>query len=176
MDITTDEGLHHKYDVTNRETGEDVRGAFVLRPDRDRAAVTALGVYAAAVAEAQPTLAADLRHLVKRLSTSDTTRRGFYHLGEAWYSPFTTLDHGAVDDVYLGFFDEHGATVGELKLTWYIIGDSHVPRLESFCDSWRALFGMQDVLAALAERDGQNVTPAEFCDMLKWLGFEDLTE
>jgi hypothetical protein len=40
-------GLYNKYTVTNNATGEDVSECFVLRPDRDIAALYALGEYAA---------------------------------------------------------------------------------------------------------------------------------
>ena len=38
-------GLYEKYVVINRETGEEVHDAFVLRPATDRAARTALSIY-----------------------------------------------------------------------------------------------------------------------------------
>ena len=45
---STGEGLRCKYIVRKADTGEGVDGCFVLRPDRDRAAVAALRAYAAA--------------------------------------------------------------------------------------------------------------------------------
>ena len=45
---TTGEGLRCKYIVRKADTGDGVDGCFVLRPDRDRAAVAALRAYAAA--------------------------------------------------------------------------------------------------------------------------------
>ena len=45
---TTSEGLRCKYIVRKADTLEGVDGCFVLRPDRDRAAVAALRAYAAA--------------------------------------------------------------------------------------------------------------------------------
>ena len=44
----TGEGLRCKYIVRKADTGEGVDGCFVLRPDRDRAAVAALRAYASA--------------------------------------------------------------------------------------------------------------------------------
>lgn len=40
-------GLHGKYIVRRSDTGEEVDGCFVLRPEKDRAAVCALRTYAA---------------------------------------------------------------------------------------------------------------------------------
>ncbi len=45
---TTGEGLRCKYIVRKADTGDGVDGCFVLRPDRDRAAIAALRAYAAA--------------------------------------------------------------------------------------------------------------------------------
>lgn len=63
----SEEGLYHKYDVVNHETGEEVRDGFVLRPSRDPHALVALAAYADSVALENPTLAGDLRHMVQRL-------------------------------------------------------------------------------------------------------------
>lgn len=53
-----DEGLMAKYIVHKAKTGETVNNCFVLRPDRDAAAVAAIRTYAAATKNR--TLAADL--------------------------------------------------------------------------------------------------------------------
>lgn len=52
-------GLYVKYNVTKIETGETVYDCFVLRPDRDPAAVVALVAYADTTTNLQ--LAADIR-------------------------------------------------------------------------------------------------------------------
>ncbi|MFT9848498.1 hypothetical protein [Aneurinibacillus sp. REN35] len=44
----SEQGLHVKYNVTKADTGELIGNCFVLRPDRDPAAVVALMMYAAA--------------------------------------------------------------------------------------------------------------------------------
>jgi hypothetical protein len=46
--MSQDKGLHVKYNVTKVDTGELVGNCFVLRPDKDPAAVEALKAYAAA--------------------------------------------------------------------------------------------------------------------------------
>ena len=53
-----DRGLYNKYRVRNVETKLPVEGAFVLRPDRDPAALIALKHYAEATTNVD--LAADL--------------------------------------------------------------------------------------------------------------------
>lgn len=44
--MSEDKGLHVKYVVTKVDTGEIVNNCFVLRPDKDPAAITALQAYA----------------------------------------------------------------------------------------------------------------------------------
>lgn len=44
--MSEDKGLHVKYIVTKVDTGEVVHNCFVLRPDKDPAAVPALATYA----------------------------------------------------------------------------------------------------------------------------------
>lgn len=53
------EGLYVKYNVRKVDTGELVNNCFVLRPDRDKAAIAALKAYAAATENKQ--LAEDIR-------------------------------------------------------------------------------------------------------------------
>lgn len=45
--MDANKGLYNKYTVINNETGKEIDGpAFILRPDRDHAAVQALRIYA----------------------------------------------------------------------------------------------------------------------------------
>ena len=62
----TGEGLRCKYIVRKADTGEGVDGCFVLRPDRDRAAVAALRAYASATDN--DVLATDILNWVGRES------------------------------------------------------------------------------------------------------------
>lgn len=52
------DGLHHKYDVVKRSTGEKVTDCFVLRPSTDPAARAAMREYARVTPH--PELAVDL--------------------------------------------------------------------------------------------------------------------
>lgn len=56
--MSEDKGLTHKYDVRKADTGEVVENCFVLRPDKDPAAVAALRAYAESTDNAA--LAADI--------------------------------------------------------------------------------------------------------------------
>lgn len=59
-------GLYEKYRVIKNATGEEVEGCFVLRPDRDVAALHALSEYAAHCRHDEQ-LQNDLRVWVSRL-------------------------------------------------------------------------------------------------------------
>lgn len=103
--------------------------------------------------------------------------RGFYNSSEAWYSkmvgsPFKDEDK----EVVFGWYVPNEGTTGEMGMHWHELGNESVPRLEVFSDSWHALFTFADVLESLADRDGENITPKAFCDLLVSLGFTDLTK
>jgi len=101
-------------------------------------------------------------------------KRVFHWSTKAWY-------HRPEFERDVVFGTEHPDGGGfEMAMRWHALGSdaqwSAVPRLEVFTGSWAALATFPDLLQALAEVDGQNVTEAEFCDMLRRCGFEDMTE
>lgn len=106
--------------------------------------------------------------------------RGFHWLSQAWYATTSLVGREFTDEICFGYFDlnpNEGGTTGEMMMRWYDLGSGTgiAARLEVFDDAWHALFTFQDVLAALAERDGKNITPAQFTELLTSLGFVDLT-
>jgi hypothetical protein len=105
--------------------------------------------------------------------------RGFHHWGEAWYRDATrTPDE--VDHIMVGIYlvePDNGCEV-EFRIGWERLGGSYpdgAPRVCIFSDSWKLAFSDEfaDLFAALADRD--HISPAEFCELLRVLGFEDLT-
>lgn len=106
--------------------------------------------------------------------------RGFHWLSQAWYNAPSLIGREFTDEINFGYFDpasHSGGTTGEIMMRWYDLGSAGIaPRLEAFDDAWHALFTFQDVLAALAERDGKNITPKQFVELLTSLGFVDLTQ
>lgn len=82
-----------------------------------------------------------------------------------------------VDNVEFGFYFPDGGTSGEMSMNWYRFerGGSLAPCLEVFNDAWHSLAQFRDVLDALAEVDGQDITPHEFCAILDRCGFVDAT-
>lgn len=109
---------------------------------------------------------------------------GFHHTSEAWYAKTTFLDPhdpDIVDEVNFGFYPEDGGTYGEMTMNWHRL-EKHrppCPRLNVFSDGWLALINIPGLLKSLAEydsyTDGDRLTPKGFCDLLKELGFRDLT-
>lgn len=76
-----DNGLYNKYLVLNRETGKEAEGDyFILKPETDAAARTALMTYAAFTDNVQ--LAVDIRNWVKKLEEeAPKTDRYFKFVG-----------------------------------------------------------------------------------------------
>ena len=102
-------------------------------------------------------------------------RRAFTHTGASWYAN-TALPCGKiVDCINLGFYAYEGGTTGELEINWRMLGGELTPQLTAFNDSWRALNECSDLIQAMADKDGERISPLEMCELLKSLGFEDIT-
>ena len=99
--------------------------------------------------------------------------RQFYYLNEAWYF---LPQKDCTAEVMFGFYSPDGGTSGEMAMRWHNIGGSPTPRLEVFSDAWSALGRFGDVVTALAQVDGRDITPHEFCALLTRCGFQDRTE
>lgn len=103
--------------------------------------------------------------------------QGFYIQSESWYSDATKRPEW-IDEITFGDYAENGTqgTYGEMKIVWVELGGRAVPQLRCFGDSWHVLATYKDVLDKLGERDGEDITPHEFAQLLKKSGFKDLTE
>lgn len=109
----------------------------------------------------------------------EETVRGFVHFNRSWYAEAhrrLNIDPDVLDEVMFGIYTTDSGTTGEMAMRWYELDGVSTPRLEVFCDGWRVLSTFSDLIAALAERDGQDITPEQFCALLVSLGFEDRTE
>jgi hypothetical protein len=102
--------------------------------------------------------------------------RAFTHRNRSWYAKYLQPHTGAVDEVMFGYYNPEGGTSGEMAMRWYDLGGAPTPRIEVFCDAWHALSTFGNVLAALGELDGSDISPEQFCNVLRALGFEDHTE
>lgn len=102
--------------------------------------------------------------------------RGFYHSGEAWHWP-ASKTRDEVDHVSLGFYSPDGGTSGEMSVRWVQLSrGTPVPQLCAFDDAWHTLAQFGDLIAAMADLDNQNISPLDFCALLRRLGFVDLTQ
>lgn len=123
------DGLRGKYMVIKADTGELVKNCFVLRPDRDPAAVTALRAYAEATDN--ETLAADIINWVGAERNDPLTLNDLRQIGrEPVYIQFK---HYPVQDE-CGGWDVIAFTDSEFLVT-YIYG--HLA-LELYGKSWLA--------------------------------------
>lgn len=103
---------------------------------------------------------------------------GFHHYGESWWHK-KEGDHiqlGAYNLPELG-----GGAYGEFGIAWEKFGDGHTAtQLKAYDDAWAMfpfitdLFGTFAELSESSSRD--SVTPLEFVERLKAMGWVDLTE
>ena len=100
--------------------------------------------------------------------------RGFIHSGSAWYA--SSMPGPEKDSISIGMYAPDGGTSGEFMIDWVELNGKFVPQLAAFDDAWSALENFTDMLKEMAKLDSKGVTPQKFCEMLKSIGIEDLTE
>ena len=101
--------------------------------------------------------------------------RGFIWYSQAWYSKNIPKDE-TIDSISIGMYHPGDGTSGEFVVDWIMLGGKLTPQLRVFDDAWSALAQFQDVLAAMAERDGENVTPEQMAALLLECGVVDQTQ
>lgn len=102
--------------------------------------------------------------------------RGFYHTRGAWYGETAILGRDIVDQVMVGMYHPEGGTTGEFSIEWQRLSGKIIPRLQVYDDAWGALHQFQDVLAAMAEVDGEDISPDRFCELLLTCSVADKTD
>lgn len=110
------------------------------------------------------------------MKTHDGCKRGFTHLSASWYGRSCLADGEYLDQVMIGFYHPEGGSAGEFAIRWTHLRNESTPRLEAFDDAWSALYEFRDVLAKLAEHDGENMTSEAVCSLLVSCGVEDMTQ
>lgn len=101
---------------------------------------------------------------------SESSIKAFIIPHEAWYKeiikepPYITI----------GLYCESGGVEGEFKLAWEDIGI----RLLAFNDSWEVLGKMPELIELMAGISKKKISPTvkQFAEMLKDIGFKDITE
>jgi hypothetical protein len=102
--------------------------------------------------------------------------KGFVHLSRTWYAKHALRAGDIIDEVMFGFYYGGGGTSGEMSVRWSELGGAIVPRLEVYDDAWDALNEFKDVIEKMAEVDGENINPEQFCKILLSCGFRDDTK
>ena len=110
------------------------------------------------------------------MKTHEECKRGFTHLSASWYGKACLGHDEYVDQVMIGFYHHEGGTTGEFAIRWMSLSGNVTPRLEAFDDAWHALYEFRDVLARLAEHDGEDMPPEDVCALLVECGVEDMTQ
>lgn len=108
----------------------------------------------------------------------ETPIYGFEHLNRSWYAEHAR-GSDIIDEIIVSQrFRDGGVTGGELTMIWTEIGGKPTARLTVYQDGM-ALFTHPPVatlLQSLAKAAHQDITPDQFCQLLRDAGFEDLTE
>lgn len=79
-----DRGLYSKYHVRKADTGEVVNGCIVLRPDRDRAARSALRIYSTVISASHPQFAQELGNYLDAIEAAQKQDSHGIRLYESW--------------------------------------------------------------------------------------------
>lgn len=89
---------------------------------------------------------------------------------EAWYKNAVLGD----PHIYIGMYYESGGCYGEFKIVWNNIGI----QLQAYDDSWEILSHMPELIELMGRIQIKELKPtiSEFAEMLKGIGFKDLTE
>ena len=76
--------------------------------------------------------------------------------------------------IMFGLNERGDGTLGEMAMQWVALGGDCVPQLRVFDDAWATLFTFADLLEKMAEVDDQNISPADFINILKECDFEEI--
>ena len=89
---------------------------------------------------------------------------------EAWYKDIVLED----PHIYIGMYYESGGCDGEFRIVWDNIGI----QLRAYDDSWEQLAQMPELIDLMSRIHIEELKPTipEFAEMLKGIGFKDITE
>lgn len=92
---------------------------------------------------------------------------------EAWYAE-TSVKPFDNEHIMIGFYYENDGTEGEFRIEWNRCGIE----LKAYNDAWEALSKMPELIELLGKIDREEKEPTvkEVVEMLKELGYKDITE
>lgn len=101
---------------------------------------------------------------------NENSIKAFIIPGEAWYKDIIKEE----PYITIGIYCESGGTEGGFKIVWEDLGI----RLMAFHDSWEVLSQMPELIELMTgiSKKKMNPTVKEFAEMLKDIGFKDVTE
>ena len=104
------------------------------------------------------------------MEKSERSIKAFIIPYEAWYKNVISGN----PRIYIGLYYEAGGNDGEFGIVWDGIGI----RLMAYSDAWETLRKMPELIEPLAKIDREKSKPAvpEFAELLKRIGFRDLTK
>ena len=96
--------------------------------------------------------------------------KAFFIPHEAWYKDVVFGE----PHIYIGMYYERGGTDGEFKIVWDDIGI----QLRAYDESWKVLSNMPELIDLMGRIQIEELKPtiSEFAEMLKRIGFKDITE
>lgn len=88
---------------------------------------------------------------------------------EAWYKDVIS----ELPQIEIGMYYDDGSTDGEFKIVWDNIGI----QLRAYNDSWEVLSHMPELIDLMEQIKIEELEPtiSEFADLLKGIGFKDIT-
>ncbi len=92
---------------------------------------------------------------------------------EAWYKDVIKII-SEKPHIQIGMYYENGSTDGEFRIVWDDIGI----QLRAYNDSWEVLSHMPELIDLMGRIQIKELNPTieEFAEMLKGIGFKDITE
>lgn len=106
-----------------------------------------------------------------KMEESENSIKAFTIPYEAWYKDVVILGE---PHIQIGMYYEDGSCAGEFKIVWDNIGI----QLRAYDDSWEVLRNMPELIDLMGRIRIEELNPTivEFAEMLKGIGFKDITE
>lgn len=101
------------------------------------------------------------------MEESERSIKAFIIPYEAWYKNVISGN----PRIYIGLYYEAGGNDGEFRIVWDGIGI----RLMAYSDAWETLRKMPELMAKIDREKSKPAVP-EFVELLKRIGFRDLTK
>lgn len=93
------------------------------------------------------------------------------------YAATVSLPKGVIDEVTIRCLKEGvDETLGDFTMSWLYVGDNLTCRLEAYEDAFHVLSKCTDLVLKLGEAVNSNLSPGEFCEILRNMGYTDISD